>query len=364
MSHLYFDEQIFIMQRAGGGIPRYFVELIRAIPSVDSEFQFQPSPAFRFCRNETLIADGWAVGVPPMFSHPKPLYALNWWHRRRLSKPSIVHHTYYHSRFLDYPRHLHRVTTVHDMIPEALPHLFRTNPHLEKREFVRRSNLILCVSNHTRERLLEYYPETTAPIRVTPLGVSPWWFEEGSPAIMAADRQIAPYMLFVGSRASYKEFPTLLRAMSLLPDREIGLTVVGGSAPTTGEAQLIEELGLTGRVSFRGASDEELRELYRGAVAFIYPSLHEGFGLPILEAFAAGTRVILAAASVFPEVGGDAAEYFEPANPESLAHVMDSVACEPQLQRQTRIAAGMDRASTYSWSNTARLTAAAYELLR
>lgn len=363
MSRLYFDEQIFIMQRAGGGIPRYFAELIRAIPHVAHGQRLEPSPAFRFCRNETLIADGWAAGVPEILSHPKPLFAMNWPARKLVPKNAIVHHTYYHSRFLKCRSDLRRVTTVHDMIPEALPHLFETNPHLEKREFVRRSDLILCVSNHTRDRLLEYYPEISAPIRVTPLGVSRWWFEEQHREVSGTAESYAPYLLFLGSRASYKEFPTLLRAVSHLEYKDLNLVVVGGSPATEDELRLVKDLGLAQRVVFRGATDDQLKDLYKGALAFVYPSLHEGFGLPTLEAFAAGTRVILSSASVFPEVGGEAATYFQVGNSESLATAIQRIASEPTSYRMSRIEAGRARASTYSWRETARLTSEAYALL-
>ncbi len=355
---VYFDEQIFILQR-GGGIPRYFAHLIEEMRAKATLSGVSVEPRFWMSRTPYLDSLHFGQMSPEWLARPRILYPLNAPVRLVAKKEAIVHQTYYHKFFLHLPKKSRRVTTIHDMIPEALPELFDTNPHLEKAEYVRRSDLILCVSEHTKKMLLHFMPDVQCPIHVTPLGVSPFWFE----SLQAPQQMREPYLLYVGSRAVYKDFPVLIEAMSQLPRNAPTLLVVGGGPPSSSEMQLIERLKVRDRIKFIGASDEELRSLYAGAQAFIYPSRHEGFGLPTLEAMAAGTAAILANSSVFPEVGGEVAVYFETGNPEDLRRAVLETVNEPAAARQARLIEGRKRAQSFTWATTAERTLEAYSLL-
>ena len=354
---VYFDEQIFILQR-GGGIPRYFANLIEELRARDGAESVLVKPRFWISRMPYLQPLHFGHMSPELLARPRILYPMNFPARLTAKRSAVVHQTYYHKFFLKLPRKSLRVTTVHDMIPEALPQLFDTNPHLEKAEFVRRSDLVLCVSEHTKKMLLQFMPDVQCPVEVTPLGVSSFWFEGRE-----AGSGQRPYLLYVGSRAVYKDFPVLIEAMSLLPQDAPRLLVVGGGPPSASEQAAIAKLDLNDRIEFVGASDEALRTLYAGATAFIYPSRHEGFGLPTLEAMAAGTVAILANSTVFPEVGGDVALYFETGNPADLSRAILDVVNETSASRTARIEAGRRRASTFTWSTTAERTLAGYQLL-
>jgi glycosyltransferase involved in cell wall biosynthesis len=109
-------------------------------------------------------------------------------------------------------------------------------------------------------------------------------------------------------------------------------------------------------------SDAALPTVYKEAEMFVFPSEYEGFGLPILESFACGCPVIASRASCFPEVGGEAMEYFDPYAPEDIAQAMARVLLSPTRADALR-RLGSDRAKAYSWQRTAELTAAAYNRL-
>lgn len=354
-----FDEQIFVMQQ-DGGISRYFANLIGALTS-SGDLGVRPEMHFRYSRYQAVNEAGLAKQVPRLLRNSRALYAMNVFQRIKPAKGHVLHHTFYHPRFLSVGGSAARVTTIHDMAPEVLPLKFSSNPHMAKREFAERSDLILCVSRHTRDLVREIYSGIRAPLVVTPLGVAPEWFRDPDEASEVFAGMQRPTLLYVGSRAGYKDFPCLLRALSLLSSPEVHLVAVGGATPTQNERRMIHQLKLERRVKFVRAADHQLQILYGKSLAFVYPSLHEGFGLTTLEAMASGTRVILANAGAHPEVGGSVAEYFEPGNPEALAsRVRDLLGESPTFRRQ-KLIEGASRAKRFTWSTTAELTATAYK---
>ena len=160
-------------------------------------------------------------------------------------------------------------------------------------------------------------------------------------------RSARPYVLAVGSQTARKNLASLGETERRLRDRGVELWVVGGERPQfRGEP-------LPGR-SLGHVSDAELPGLYAGALAFVLPSLYEGFGLPCLEAMACGTPVVAADAGALPEVCGDAALLVDPRDPAAIA---DAVVCA--LGDEALAAAGVRRAAAFPWDRTvAELTAA------
>ena len=116
------------------------------------------------------------------------------------------------------------------------------------------------------------------------------------------------------------------------------------------------------RVHYRSITDLSLYELYHQATAFVFPSLNEGFGIPVLEAFSAGCPVILSNRSSLPEVGADAAVYFDPEQDESIAAAVEKVITDSGLQQEMR-AKGTKRLADFSWEKTAAKTQALYRQL-
>lgn len=361
-----FDEQAIVAQHRGG-VSRYFVELVTAFRA-DPSFGVSPIVGWWATRNEYAAAAGLApaarllgngkLGPTATTREAAIAYLANAVPRSRLRGATLRHHTFYHSRFLA-PRNAQpRVVTIYDMIPEVLPELFTTNPHLAKREYVRRADLILCISASAHDDLVRVYGQPDAPVLVTPLGVDSSFRPGGSRPAGAPEG----YVLFVGRRAGYKDFATLLAALRVPELRGVPLVAVGGGPFTADELDQIQAFGLAGSVMQVDASDEDMPRYYANAAVFVFPSRYEGFGLPTLEAMACGCPTVLARSSSLPEVGGEAARYFEPGNEEQLAEQLMSVLSDSTLRSGLR-AAGLARAAEFTWSACATATANAYRLL-
>jgi glycosyltransferase involved in cell wall biosynthesis len=170
------------------------------------------------------------------------------------------------------------------------------------------------------------------------------------------------YLLFTGTREPRKNLDRLLQAFAQVPDLDLALVVAGpagwGSEDLRARAT---DLGIAKRVEFPGyLSDPALATLLSGARAFVFPSLYEGFGLPPLEAMAAGVPVVAARAGSLPEVLGDAAFWCDPLDVESIAAAIRTAVTADGL-RARAVAAGHARVACYDWAETARLTLGAYE---
>ncbi len=243
------------------------------------------------------------------------------------------------------------------MTPELLPETFPLgSPHMDKRAFVEEADLVLCISESTRTDLLSVYGAPRAPVLVTPLGVAPGFALGVRPAKDLPDR----YLLFVGNRSGYKDFSVLARAFAAarLPD-EVTLVAVGGGPLDDDERELLAGLHLTSRVRQVDLSDSDMPGAYADALGFVYPSRYEGFGLPTVEAMSVGCPTILARSSSHPEVGGDAALYFEPGDVDGLVAHLEVVTGDDDVREDLAVR-GRARAAGFTWANTARVTAEAY----
>src|SRR5260370_31775421 len=171
-----------------------------------------------------------------------------------------------------------------------------------------------------------------------------------------------PFLLYVGSRASYKNFPALLRAFAgagLKDDFDI--VVAGGGAATPAELSLIAETDLAGRLEFAPRpSDALLAQLYADARLFVYPSLYEGFGFPPLEAMSLGCPVLATRTSSLPEICRDAAFYFEADDLESFVSAL-RVACFDESQRGAKVSVAQSIITSYSWQKCAANTLQIYK---
>ena len=273
-------------------------------------------------------------------------------------RPKVLFNAYY----TDVQTPGHEVFTVYDMIPELMPHHFPLADAgnlkfvAQKRRSLERAALIFSISASTARDLLTYYPHLDAErVVVTPLGVDNIFFE--SPPTLTGDES-RPYFLYVGHRGRHKNFARLLAAFAqsgLAAHND--LVVLSPGDFQAEERALIQNLSLTPHVRIvASASDATLRSFYRRSVALVYPSEYEGFGLPILEAMACGTLVATSCTSSMPEVGGDAAFYFDPLSADSIAQVLDQVAALDDLTRQQTIARGIAHARTFTWDRCARQT--------
>lgn len=161
------------------------------------------------------------------------------------------------------------------------------------------------------------------------------------------------YILMVGNRDRYKNGNVVLKALKKVKEviGDLQLVCVGGGSFSDVEIGLMEELGVRESVMQISLTDDELYYAYQYAECFVFPSLYEGFGIPILEAFYCKCPVILSNASCFPEIAQDGALYFEPDNEEELAEKICLLLQKPSLADKL-IEKGNERLKMFSWENT------------
>jgi len=284
---------------------------------------------------------------------------------------TLYHSTYYPAPcFQDIPT----VWTCCDLIPLIFPRFFprwqRTVFRIAHRVLVERCRHILAISASTRSDLLRFFPVRPEKISVIPLGVDPRFVPRGRDEIQGMRRRIGlpeKYVLYVGINKPHKNLVTLLKAWrdfrqeARPPGDDVRLVLAGPWDERYPEAKAYAARGgLQGEVLFVGPVEEDLLpSVYSGALAFVFPSLYEGFGLPVLEAMACGTPVLCAHTSGLPEVCGDAALYFDPRQSRTLAEGLRRVLEDAALREDLR-SRGLSRASAFSWARTARETIQIY----
>ena len=266
---------------------------------------------------------------------------------------------------------LRSVTTLHDVGFVSCPEAYGRGEAVFQRwaagRAARLATAILTVSEFSRREITKHFPAAAGRISVTPLAFDPHRFpmEERGETLSAIGRHRLrqPYLLFVGRLEEKKGIDVLLKAFRIFHDRHAGqagarqLALVG--SPGRGYAEARQGLsgsladGFVREVGY--APDSDLPSLYAGAEALVFPSRHEGFGLPVLEAFASRIPVILSRTASLPEVAGEAAEYCDPESPESLAAAMVRLMDSPE-RREGLIADGEERLRDFSWSRTAEGT--------
>jgi glycosyltransferase involved in cell wall biosynthesis len=262
-----------------------------------------------------------------------------------------------------------QVAIAHDLNHEIFTHLYADQHGLWLRkvypEYLRRAARIIAVSDTTKRHIEHYYGIPGDRIDVVHLAVDPTRFYPADPSIdrevLARDLGIdASYILYVGGRWHYKNFSTMLEAMAHIHRRtQLKLVVAGPPWDATESAKLTHHPAVAVVHLVPHPDNCVLRLLYSCASAFVFPSLHEGFGIPLLEAMACGTPVVAADIDVFREVAGDAVVFVRPQDPHDIAGAVERLLDE-RVRRDYR-ARGIQQSRRYSWDATARGTRLAYE---
>lgn len=257
----------------------------------------------------------------------------------------------------------HEHITVHDLAwlhPEA-----HTPPALASYlgpvvdRAIRRSTTVFTVSETVRTEVIDRYDLPPDQVLVATNAAASAFFgaESLTKEELASLTIREPFLLYVGSIEPRKNLPVLLEALAMLPE-ELTLVVVGNDGGNA-EQQLsvIERLNLQQRVARPGfLPDEQLIRLYASAAAVVYPSRHEGFGLPVIEGMAAGVPVVASDLPVFREVGGDAVTYFDPVDTRSLVEAIDfaiSSDASGEVMREVR----RTQARRFDWQTSAAVVA-------
>jgi glycosyltransferase involved in cell wall biosynthesis len=339
MATILFNDNL-ISIRAQRGIARYFGEIVAgagrrlgADAVVCSPEPWRYGGARRI--PSLRVKGSWRIGLQDKFATAAAL-AL---------RPAVIFNGYYgdvHSRAA-------QAYTVYDMLHEltAPP----DHPFIaQKRRCLYRAAALFPISYHSANDLVRIYPDLDrSKIHPIPLGVDASFFAPDAPKPASPGK---PYFLYVGHRTPYKNFMRLLDAFGRANlAHDFDLRVLSPiSAFTDEERACVANHAMTASVSLTvSPSDDVLRQTYAGAYAFVYPSLYEGFGLPILEAFASRTLVCTSHVSSMPELGGAAALYFMPEEVDSIAACLVRATGLTTAERQTRIEEGVARARIFTW---------------
>jgi len=360
-----FDHRVFAYQKHGG-VSRYVVRLVQHLPQHHvTPKVIAPLHVNQYLR-ELPSGSVWGHQVEPSARATRTGTVLGELLHRPLARAfraDIVHETHHHFRRVA-PTRAKVVATIYDLIFEKLPAL-----DLEQLEIIRtnirssidRADRVICISKNTQRDLLEFHPAVAGKTEVVLLG-----FDPQRPVGSGRPPHARPYILYVGMRLRYKNFSGLVAAVAASDRlrRDFDIVCVGGGAFSDEERHMLADAGLASNVFQRSAeSDEELGLWYRHAQLFAYPSLYEGFGIPPLEAMAADCPVVCMFASSLPEVCGEAAEYAQPGDSDSLRVALERVAYSKEEGDRLR-SAGRERLKLFSWSECAKQTAAIYKSLK
>ena len=342
-----------LLQRHGG-VSRYFVELITAmtkiggvepvLPAFYSDNQYLP-------RKRVLLTRRQFKGKVRLMRVLDRRISL----RSLRSDYDLFHPTYFQPYFLG---RLKRpfVVTVHDMAHHrfAEDKLRDDGTRRNMALLCEKASRIIAVSQATKSDLcaLVGVPESKVTV-----------IHHGSSFVYEGGERLYPrrYLLYVGERDGYKNFSFFAMAISsVLMKADLHLVCVGSRPFSREERNAFESNDIKSRVLHVNVSTgTELANLYHFAEAFCYPSLHEGFGIPLLEAFACGCPVAASAIPSFHEVAGEAVEYFDPKDPSSVRASVERIVggAERALELKRK---GRERVRCFSWEKAARLTMDVY----
>lgn len=370
------------LSRPESGTGRYTLELLRGLARAGSgdrvtvffNDRTRPRPDVTLPEGMDLVNPGWPDRMlRPMWER------LGWPPVERFVGEADVFHA---SDWIHPPlRRAALVATVHDVGPLQHPEWYAPDVAARHRaihrSLVDRGARVVTVSEFTRRELLALGGLPEDRVHAVASGVSRDFRPvDGARAVAARRGLDRPFVLYVGTREPRKNLMGLVDAFGRVAERvaDVDLALVGvrprleARAVQGVEAWVGDELeervagmGLTDRVRVVGQVPRvDLPALYTAAAVFAFPTLYEGFGLPILEAMACGTPVVASDRTAVPEVAGDAAVLVDPTRPEALAEALIRVLRSPEETDRLR-AAGRARAATFSWDRTAKETRSVYE---
>ena len=347
-----------------GGVSRYWFELLQSMTLYDGpemmlfaglHFSRLPierlSPMMNVVSMKLPFVPSRGRGLIRSFSGACCRWQLSW------HKPTIYHATYFD--MIPSPKQTKRVLTVHDMISEKFYGL-DAHASRQKRRTLEMADYAICISEATKNDLLQYFPSFENRCTVIHHGTT-----ELPPPKADLNLPEYPYVLYVGARRGYKNFRCLVQALKIINQarvEDIGLLCFGGGDFTNEEIEQLSMAGLIQKTRRVQGGDDVLAAAYAHTKAMVYPSLYEGFGLPILEAMTAGCPVICGNTSSLPEVAGDAALYFDPTSAEDLATRIQFLIEDNNVTERLKIL-GYRRAGCFSWEKAAQATLEVYECL-
>ncbi len=379
-----YDHQIFQMQKFGG-ISRYFHELFTQF-SNNTELEFELSLLYSdnvYMKDFVKLLEKksnqnfynslfWGADFKGKYRFYKMFFEKK--HRlpnyNQLNKEhtikkiiegdyDIFHATYYDDYFLKYIGDKPFVITVHDLIHQIFPEYFLGENIDKNINLLQRASKIITISNNTKKDLMDFYNISEEKISVIYHASSLVQKENLSEHFQKSIPQ--NYILYVGTRALYKNFYFLVEAFSKIKNLYPNLKLVcTGNAFSEVENVFFEKLKIKDSIIQYFVNDDQLIYLYQNAKCFIFPSLYEGFGIPILEAFENKCCTLLSNTSCMKEIAKDAAIYFNPKDINSLTENLIKILSDSNLRTEL-IAKGLQRVNDFSWEMSALNTFQVYK---
>jgi glycosyltransferase involved in cell wall biosynthesis len=354
-----------VVEPTPNGLGTYARQLIAALTALESDHRFV---IIRRPKSGPPIAEGPRVSEAVVAGAPStPTFAFGI-ERLGLDLFHSLHH------FLPFGLRGPRiVVTLHDLIWLEHPRLIRSGgiapvtrfvTHLygraAMRYAVRGADHVIAISEHSRSRALAYFGLDPSRIDVIHHGVTHGVF---TPRAEHPPPHDQPYFLCLGNTLPYKNIPVAVRAFAACARHrpELRLVIAGRGDSTAQLRGLTRQLGIDERTTFTGPVDQDaLLRLLHGAVALVFPSIIEGFGLPVLEAMAAGCPVLASTCPTLKEIAGDAALFCDPMSSEDFAAAMERLVSDTSLRRELR-GRGLERSANFTWRRCAERTLGIYE---
>lgn len=336
---------IVLALRKHGGIPTYFRELATRVPAARSDTEVW--------LYESDAQDG--SGPEPHVKQQNRRFLERYRDPIRTPEGAIFHSSYYR---VSTSRGAVNVVTAYDFIYERFaPRLARLGHSIQKQRALERADAVISISESTKSDLLHFYPHIPASkIHVVPLAAGSDFFPLARGANTAEE---PPYALFVGKRSGHKNFVAAARGVAAV--KGMHLLCVGGGDFTQEESALLSRV-LPGRYRQSGhVKGPELNRLYNTAHCLVYPSMYEGFGIPILEAMASGCPVITVRRSSMAEIAMENAVLLDHPSPEAITEGILLLLDPSNRARYSEL--GKRNAQRFSWAKTIDQTLKVYSTL-
>lgn len=353
MLNILFDYQIFSLQEFGG-ISRYFSEIswrINRHEGIEASVFCPLSVNHYLTSGEKRLK----FKIPLLPKTGKLIQLVNRSASRiyaKLRRFDIVHKTYY----LDHGNAGRpTVITVYDMINEIYPHFFPDDESLKRQkiESIKNADAVICISHNTKKDLLHFIDIDPERVFVTHLGFPDLPYDQHSSINIKG-----PFILYVGKRGGHKNFSQLIRgfAASKKLKSDFHIVCMGDLPFDKDEIAFFHEVDLNvDMIHHIAGDDRQLASAYHLATAFVYPSLYEGFGIPVLEAMSCQCPVICSNAGSLPEVAGQAAQLFDPSDVDAICYSLEKVLYSSQRLNELT-AMGEKQCKRFSWDRCAKET--------
>ncbi len=358
---VFFDYHAFSLQKYGG-ISRYFVELNREFcqSKIESKIIAPIHKNYYLKNSKFNFKTNIYLNRYPRFTN-KLISNYNFFLTNLMIKyynPNIIHQTYYANKSLFInKKKTKNVLTVYDLIHEIFYNDFGFEKKYRPKQYsLDNSDHVICISNKTKLDLMNIYKIPEEKITVVHLGYTKL------KNLKKEDIINEPYLLFVGSRKRYKNFNNFIRGYSLSTSlkKDFKLVCFGGEKFDAKEFKILKEFGADiNQIIHISGDDQVLSNLYENAQAFIFPSLYEGFGLPIIEAMSYHCPVLLSSIDVFKEIAENSACYFEPNSPESIKDAIEKLVYSESKKNDLKNK-GFELIKKFTWESCSKKTLKIY----